>query len=533
MFTRDGSWGEKDADRNQISTNLPATEEAFINSKPEKSLPLAAVMSPDGASTLSSFGGVVLTACLFGRNLTHLHRADTEDNDHDLNGEFWKRHRALDNILLNTSLSLPPQLRLPAGINDANIVFLNMNIHASTICLHQAAIFKADKNLMASHISGESKRRCIIAADQIANIMKLVSHIDLSTVSRQLLPRSLLQTNMVQMNPFIAFCLYVAARVFVQYLKTHTDDEAIISSLQFVLGAMQALKMKNPLTESFLVQLDVDLECSGLRVPATSDQPSMALRVLSSKSMYMQAGADEHDCSPLLDIREAKEREPACAPPPRPILSRATSGNPVEVSRIPPMQMQTHPGCFMHQSSDSPQSPPRDPLIVGLSPTYGERSGPMDMDQPFDNPSSHRFPSQTDSGHPTPSISPHNSSSQHSFSPPNPEDHPTLTSTSSLTGMSPGTASSAAGFPSQPAFPSFDPNFADIAKVPVPGGVQNPFAMPSAWTYSDGRLSSGGTAGDFELTGMPSGDVQSWQPTGTVQGNEWLFQNWNGGDTYT
>jgi hypothetical protein len=71
-----------------------------------------------------------------------------------------------------------------------------------------------------------------------------------------------------QMNPFIAFCLYVAARVFVQYLKSRKDDATVKSSLHFLLSAMQALKSKNPLTESFLVQLDVDLEGSGLSIPS-------------------------------------------------------------------------------------------------------------------------------------------------------------------------------------------------------------------------------------------------------------------------
>jgi hypothetical protein len=70
------------------------------------------------------------------------------------------------------------------------------------------------------------------------------------------------------MNPFIAFCLYVAARVFVQYLKSRKDDVTVKSSLHFLLSAMQALKSKNPLTESFLVQLDVDLEGSGLSIPS-------------------------------------------------------------------------------------------------------------------------------------------------------------------------------------------------------------------------------------------------------------------------
>lgn len=80
------------------------------------------------------------------------------------------------------------------------------------------------------------------------------------------------------MNPFIAFCLYVAARVFVQYLKSRPDDPTVRSSLQFLLSAMQALKGKNPLTESFLVQLDVDLEGSGLDNPHQSSKFSFGMK---------------------------------------------------------------------------------------------------------------------------------------------------------------------------------------------------------------------------------------------------------------
>ena len=73
------------------------------------------------------------------------------------------------------------------------------------------------------------------------------------------------------MNPFISFCVYVAARVFVQYLKTRPKDQQMSSSLQFLLQAMQALRRKNPLTESFLVQLDLDLESAG--IPNTQGKP--------------------------------------------------------------------------------------------------------------------------------------------------------------------------------------------------------------------------------------------------------------------
>ncbi|KAI1776692.1 hypothetical protein F4818DRAFT_440092 [Hypoxylon cercidicola] len=226
-------------DERDVMTNLPASEEAFEMSRPEQTQSLADSMSPAGAAKLSSFGGIVLMACLFGRNLVHLHRPDADDRDHDLNGEFWKRHRNMDNILLNTSLCLPNHLKLPTGLANPNIVFTNMNIHTSTICLHQAAIFKADRNK---------------------------------------LPPS--------MNPFISFCLYVAARVFVQYLKSRPDDSQAADSLRFLLAAMNALKRKNPLTESFLVQLDVDLEALGTRIPKlksafprNTDTPGSGVRV--------------------------------------------------------------------------------------------------------------------------------------------------------------------------------------------------------------------------------------------------------------
>lgn len=68
------------------------------------------------------------------------------------------------------------------------------------------------------------------------------------------------------MNPFMAFCLYVAARVFVQYLKKTPNDQEIRQSLEFLLAVMQAIQRKNPLTESFLTQLKMDIEGNGLDV---------------------------------------------------------------------------------------------------------------------------------------------------------------------------------------------------------------------------------------------------------------------------
>jgi hypothetical protein len=66
------------------------------------------------------------------------------------------------------------------------------------------------------------------------------------------------------MNPFMTFCLYVAARVFVQCLKKSPDQQEWRASLEFLLNAMNALKRRNPLAESFLMQLTLDMEGTGL-----------------------------------------------------------------------------------------------------------------------------------------------------------------------------------------------------------------------------------------------------------------------------
>lgn len=140
-------------------------------------------MQPGGASTLQPMGAIVLTAALFGRNLLHLHRPGPEDHDEDINGGFWNRHRNIEQVLLQTSLGLPDHLRLPSGLMDPNVVFSNMCIHTSAICLHQAAIFKADKYRLPPHVSNESKIRCVTAAAEIASIMRMISHMDLGAVS--------------------------------------------------------------------------------------------------------------------------------------------------------------------------------------------------------------------------------------------------------------------------------------------------------------------------------------------------------------
>jgi hypothetical protein len=165
-------------------TNLPASEESFENGIMQTTIPLEEALTPEGASKVSPFGGIILSATLFGHNFQHLHRTGPNEHPEDLaNGEFWKRHRKMDNVLSNTFMFLPDHLRLPGGVRDMNVIFLHMNIHASAICLHQAAILTAEKHKLGVSFMRQCRSRSLMAAEEIANIMRLVSHVDASIVS--------------------------------------------------------------------------------------------------------------------------------------------------------------------------------------------------------------------------------------------------------------------------------------------------------------------------------------------------------------
>ena len=224
---------------------------------------LDAAMTPEGAANLSAFSGVLVMAHFFGTNLIHLHRPSSDEREDDLQGEFWKRHRNLDNVLLHKALSLPQHLRLPFAVRDSNAVFINMAIHTSTICLHQAAIFKAEKNNLPESLIQQSQNRCVLAAAEISSAVRMISHVDTRSVSC-FLARAYGLTETLQMNPYLPFCLYVSARVFVQYLRKVNQDSTVQQSLEFLFRVMTTIKRHNPLAESFLIQLALDIEGSGL-----------------------------------------------------------------------------------------------------------------------------------------------------------------------------------------------------------------------------------------------------------------------------
>ncbi|KMU73252.1 hypothetical protein CISG_09985 [Coccidioides immitis RMSCC 3703] len=441
-------------DERDILTHLPASDEAFLNCRTQKTSSLPDALSGQATSTLSPLAAVVVITCHLGRNLHHLHRPSANDKDHDLYGEFWKRHRALDNIILNTSLSLPSHLRLPEGINDPNVAFCNMCIHTSTICLHQAAIFKAEKNNIPPQIAAESKRRCIIAADQITNIMKMISHLDLTL-----------------MNPFLAFCLYVAARVFVQYLKSRSEDLTVRSSLQFLISAMNALKVKNPLTQSFLVQLEFDLETSNLGILANAcsgnQYGAFANSVSKGKGQSDLGGNAPGNTEDSLHAANGSK------------VQYSRSGFPPDASLPSRRKPTTQQQAQQQPSHSAPYYPSNDTQPSGNSPfpiltDEQLRAFVMEMDIPTDmSTTSDRQPSTSDHSTPNTHQMSNSSLSPHNLDHPSPPKHLHQSSQSRayLSTPSPNLTNLDASVPSRVS------SFSDSTS-------NTPFSFPASWSYS-------------------------------------------------
>lgn len=155
-------------------TRLPCSESAF-NSGQEETAPF--LHEAIKGASYSSFAGTLVVCEGFKGILYHVHRPKPDDNPQDvLEGNFWKRHRELDNNLSSIFMFLPESFRLPQSQRDPAAIYANLNLHASIICLHHAALEMADKYKLSDSIIVSSKSRLRTSAEEIVNIVKMTSH---------------------------------------------------------------------------------------------------------------------------------------------------------------------------------------------------------------------------------------------------------------------------------------------------------------------------------------------------------------------
>ncbi|KAK1674563.1 hypothetical protein BDP55DRAFT_612092, partial [Colletotrichum godetiae] len=245
-------------DPNEITTHLPSSEEAFNSAREEKTSTLPEAFQ--GAS-YSTFAGAVIMCYIFNMLLKHVHWERPNDRPADVEyGEFWKRHRDIDNMLSSAFMFLPERFRLPQSMRDPTSVHTNLNLHASVICLHHAAIDRIERNKLPEQLKAASELRLRTAAEEVVNIIKLTSHM-----------------NSGYKSPMVALSLYSAASVYVYTAKCNLDtgfSTADLQNLKFIINAMEAIGRRHIITQAFLQQIFMDIERNGLS--GVIDLPNLA-----------------------------------------------------------------------------------------------------------------------------------------------------------------------------------------------------------------------------------------------------------------
>ncbi|GAW11180.1 hypothetical protein ANO14919_005220 [Xylariales sp. No.14919] len=254
-------------DMAQVTTHLPSTEAAFCNGEPMEACNIHDVFKGD--HSYSSFAGSIVVCHLFNLILKHAHRPTENDNPENYEyGEYWKRHRDIDNTLSSAFMFLPESFRLPENYRESTAVNTNLNLHASIICLHHAALERIETYNLPESAKRMSEDRLGAAAQEIVNIMKLTSHLSSG-------PRT----------PLAALSLFCAASVYIYFCKENYTPTSV-DSLDFILSAMEAIGRTHSLTRSFLRQALLDIEQNGVQNIAQLPRVTRLSRHLSNTTSH-------------------------------------------------------------------------------------------------------------------------------------------------------------------------------------------------------------------------------------------------------
>lgn len=164
----------------QATTHLPSSEEAFNQGIPQPSCSIDNIFS---GSSYSTFSSAILICHLFNSILHHVQLKPGDRPEDFEYGPFWQRHRGLDTKMSSAFVFLPERYRLPGNFRDPVAVHTNLNLHAATVCLHNAAVERAEIHNMPASVIKDSQDRMLAAAQAIVNIVQETTHMAANFVS--------------------------------------------------------------------------------------------------------------------------------------------------------------------------------------------------------------------------------------------------------------------------------------------------------------------------------------------------------------
>ncbi|CAG9984338.1 unnamed protein product [Clonostachys byssicola] len=225
---------------NDLMTRLPASEDAFLSGQIEDAPFLDEVFQ--GASH-STFATTLVICHIFKITLNHTSR-------HSHGAAFWKRHKDLDHKLSSIFMFLPERFQSPDYKSDPVAAHTNLNLHATTICLHYAAVEIVDKHSHSEATKQQSLSRMRISAEEIVEVVKAIS------------PNSFIYKSVL-----CSLSLYCAASVYI-YLARDNPVEGLpaneLANFEMILRSMETTGHDHKITRALLLQVYRDAERYGL-----------------------------------------------------------------------------------------------------------------------------------------------------------------------------------------------------------------------------------------------------------------------------
>ncbi|KAH7021925.1 fungal-specific transcription factor domain-containing protein [Ilyonectria destructans] len=224
-------------DARSIQTRLPTSTDAFLYNIPVASITLRQALEQD-MWELSTSACRVVAVHLFNECF-NFSRGSDDDADKDV----WQQLQKLDNSLTNAFETLPYHLQCPENMDDADAVFINLQLHTALICIHRAATTRSQMDMGTLP---QIHERVSVSAVKIMTIVALVT--DIATSFR---------------NPLISFATYIAASFFLTDFLASGNRQSE-ENLAALTNLMIDVGKTNAFTASLAVRLAQALRTSGV-----------------------------------------------------------------------------------------------------------------------------------------------------------------------------------------------------------------------------------------------------------------------------
>ena len=186
-----------------------------------------------GTNRISSFAGIVLMVSLYRRCSSHAKSCSESPSARGSGYGFWEHHYEIDRDLKSCSDTLIGTVGAQGLLNDDFALALSLNLCAIEICLHEAAIAKADTDGLPKSLVTECNNRCCQAAARIVDGVSLSQEL---TQARRTLFK--------QMNIFCMWPICMAMQVLSRQLSSadNFDLGHTVGALRLLITAIEDLE---------------------------------------------------------------------------------------------------------------------------------------------------------------------------------------------------------------------------------------------------------------------------------------------------